>query len=57
MRWLELLASALFLIRTRQVSANDTAGIVNVLRKNEKLYSEPEVFQALAELRSYEFQF
>ena len=54
--WLELLASALFLIRTRQVSASDTAGIVSVLHKNEKFYSEPEVTQALDELRSYEFQ-
>lgn len=56
-RWLELLASALFLIRTRQANANDTAGIVNVLRKNDKFYSEQEVADGLAELRRYEFQF
>jgi hypothetical protein len=56
-RWLELLASALFLIRTRQANANDTAGIVNVLRKNDKFYSEQEVADGLAELRRYGFQF
>ena len=54
-RWLELLASVLFLIRTRQASADDPSGIVNVLRKNEKFYSEPEVLEGIAELRQYEF--
>jgi uncharacterized protein YwgA len=54
-RWLELLASALFLLRTRQVSAHDAAGIVQVLEKNDKHYSEHEVVEGLEELRRYGF--
>ena len=56
-RWLELLASALFLVRTRQADPNDPAGIVQVLRKNDKQYSESEVAEGIEELRNYGFPF
>lgn len=55
-RWLELLASTLFLVRTRQANADDAAGVVGVLRRNDKHYSEEEVRDGVGELREYGFQ-
>jgi hypothetical protein len=54
-RWLELLASTLFLVRTRQASANDPSGINKVLLRNDKHYSEAEVCAGVQELREYGF--
>jgi uncharacterized protein YwgA len=57
-QWLELLASVLFLIRTRQADSGDSVYISEILRKNQKDFSREEVETALDALRqtdAYEF--
>jgi uncharacterized protein YwgA len=51
---LELLASVHFLIVRKQVIDNDIAGIVKILKANNKPFSEKEVQEALTELRRYD---
>ena len=50
---LELLASALFLFKTRQADPTNPAGTAAILQKNDKNYSTEDVAQAIEELRSY----
>lgn len=50
---LELLASAHFLINTRQVSSNSAKQIVATLKRFDKTFSEEEVQKALGELIDY----
>lgn len=52
-RRLELLASALFLFKTRQVSPEDTVRTVDILARNGKHFSATEVAQAVAEMESH----
>ena len=52
-RRLELLASVHFLLRTRQASSSDVAGVRDILRRNQKFYSELEIRQAIEELKSH----
>jgi hypothetical protein len=53
-RRLELLASAHFLLRTRQAKSSDVAGLRAVLLRNEKDFSEPDIRQALEDLKQHE---
>jgi hypothetical protein len=52
-RWLELLASVHFLVDRRQVRSADTAGLQEVLRRFNKDYTDGEVSDAVATLRSH----
>jgi uncharacterized protein YwgA len=57
-QWLELLASVLFLIRTRQADTADFEYISEILKKNQKDFSPKEVETAVDALRqtgAYEF--
>jgi uncharacterized protein YwgA len=54
-RWLELLASVLFLIRTRQSDAADSASLSDILRKNQKYFSPKEAVHELRETGVFEF--
>jgi uncharacterized protein YwgA len=49
-RWLELLASVLFLTRSYDGRGKDAAGLREILVRNDKHFSENEVRQALKEL-------
>jgi hypothetical protein len=50
-KWLELLASVVFLIRTRQAGADDAVFLSEILKKNQKDFSPEEVRAAVHELR------
>jgi uncharacterized protein YwgA len=52
-RRLELLGSALYLIRTEQVSRSDHESLTKILVRNGKKFSTDEVRNAVKELRSY----
>jgi len=52
-RRLELLASALFLFKTRQAQAADSEGTAAILQKNGKNFNAQEVARAVEEMRSY----
>lgn len=52
-RRLELFASVLFLINTKQCSETDIAGIRQLLADSKKHFSEEDIRQALSELCSY----
>jgi len=52
-RWLELLASVHFLVDRRQVRTGDTAHVRQVLGRFNKTYTDVEVSEALASLRSH----
>jgi len=52
-RWLELLASVLFLQRSYDGRDKDAAGLREILMRNEKYYSEDEIRQALQEFANY----
>jgi len=52
-RRLELLASALFLFKTRQAKPTDPAGTAAILQKNGKNFEADEVAKAVAEMRTY----
>jgi uncharacterized protein YwgA len=57
-QWLELLASVLFLIRTRQADTENFAYISEILRKNQKDFSVQDVkmaVEALLDTGAYEF--
>jgi hypothetical protein len=49
-RWLELLASVLFLKRSYDGRNKDTAGLKQILERNEKYFSEDEIQCAIEEL-------
>jgi hypothetical protein len=53
-RRLELLASVHFLLRTRQAKSSDVAGLRAVLLRNEKDFSEPDIRQALEDLKQHD---
>ena len=52
-RRLELLASVLFLFKTRQAQAADPVGTAAILKKNGKNFSADDVTGAVAEMRDY----
>jgi uncharacterized protein YwgA len=52
-RWLELLASVLFLKRSYAGRNKDGAGLRDILVKNEKYFSEDEIRSALQELERH----
>jgi uncharacterized protein YwgA len=52
-RWLELLASVLFLRRSYDGRGKDAAGLQEILLRNDKHFSENEVRQALEELAQH----
>jgi uncharacterized protein YwgA len=52
-RWLELLASVLFLQRSYDGRGKDAAGLREILKRNDKHFTEDEVRQALEELARY----
>ena len=52
---LEMLASVLYLIRTRQASADVPAVISEMLKANNKPFEEAEVVEALGQLGQYGF--
>jgi hypothetical protein len=52
-RWLELLASVLFLERSYDGRNKDAAGLREILARNDKHFSEDEVRRALEELARY----
>jgi hypothetical protein len=52
-RWLELLASVLFLTRSYDGRGKDAAGLREILARNDKHFSASEVCQALKELASH----
>ena len=54
-RRLELLASVLYLVRTRQASAGTPARISEILKANNKPFEEAEVVEALGQLIQYGF--
>lgn len=56
-RWLELLASALFLIRTKQAAADNAAEVSRILKANGKQFSPHEVAEGVAELRHHGYSF
>ncbi len=49
-RWLELLASVLFLKRSYDGRSKDAAGLRVILERNEKYFSEDEIRHAMKEL-------
>ena len=53
--FLELLASVLFLIRTRQASSEEPKQIERILKANDKPFDEKEVVTALQFLRQHGF--
>ena len=52
---LELLASVLFLLRTRQADAGDTARISKILKDNSKPFEPADVERALQTLRDHAY--
>lgn len=52
-RRLELLASALFLFKTRQAAPDDAAGTAAILQKNGKNFIADDVGRAVEEMRGY----
>ena len=52
-RWLELLASVLFLKQSYLGRGSDTAGLREILRRYDKQFEESEINTALGQLRSY----
>ena len=52
-KWLELLASTLFLIRTKQAQSTDIPKIVAILQANEKPFESENVAHALERLTYY----
>ena len=54
-RWLELLASVLFLQRSYDGRGKDAAGLREILERNDKHFTENEVRRALEELARYGF--
>lgn len=52
---LELLASVLFLIRTRQANAAAPGSISDILKVNGKAFEEEQVVEALGQLKEYGF--
>ena|SRR5579872_2317945 len=52
-RWLELLASVLFLINTGQASATDADATASILKKNNKDFDAKDVRTAVKELKEY----
>lgn len=55
--WVELLASVLFLVRTRQSSVDDMAGLAGILKKYGKPYGQTEVAEAIKALKEHGFSF
>lgn len=53
-RRLELLASVHFLLRTRQAKVSNIEGLREILRRNDKHFSEPEILQAITDLKQYD---
>jgi hypothetical protein len=53
-RHLELFASVHFLLRTRQAKSSDVAGLRTVLLRNEKDFSEPDIRQAIEDLKQHD---
>jgi uncharacterized protein YwgA len=53
-RWLELLASVHFLLKTRQASSENIPNLRAILEKNSKFFSEEEIQQAIQELKQHE---
>jgi len=49
--WLELLASIHFLLKTKQASADDSAGLAETLKRYGKDYESSEVRRAVSALR------
>ncbi len=56
-RYVELIASTLFLIKTRQVLPDNPEGISKVLKENNKPYEADEVSEALEELKKFGYAF
>jgi len=54
---LELLASVLYLVRTRQASAGVPGKISEILKANNKPFEETDVVEALGQLEQYGFAF
>ncbi len=53
-RRLELLASVHFLLQTQQAKAENVASLRGVLLRNQKDFSEPEIRQAIKDLKEHE---
>jgi uncharacterized protein YwgA len=52
-RWLELLASVLFLKQTHDGRDKDALGLRQILERNEKFFSDMDIRRALEELSRY----
>ncbi len=52
-RWLELLASLVFLKRSYDGRDKDVAGLREILQRNQKFFSEDEIREALEELQRH----